>query len=315
MDITRYKVFLRPAMIIIPFVIGILFQQLTSCSWKSASGLNLSMLCIRLSLMVIFYFVILKIDFRKLIPRREHFKILAANLLLGVVPFFILKAAGLPELALAAFFVGITPTANAAPVVMDFLGGKVEFVLTGFVITNIFVCLAMTGLIPMATGNFNPAFIFSVAEQITLLLGVPVVCALLTKFICTKIKCGVPKIPSLASFSIWSFTLFVISAQSTLFFQTHPEMTFKTTLFVALVSFLLCAVNFSLGKLIGGKEFRREASQTLGQKNTTLTIFLALSFGTCESALGPVFYVLWHNLWNAFQMFQYDNKKSNPERN
>ena len=92
-------------------------------------------------------------------------------------------------------------------------------------------------------------------------------------------------------------------------------MTLRTALLIALVSFLLCAVNFTLGKMLGGKEFSRESSQTLGQKNTTLTIFLALSFGTPESALGPVFYVLWHNLWNAFQMFRYDNQKTNPERN
>lgn len=308
MSISKYKVFLRPAMIVVPFLAGILFQMLTHFKWRTDSGINLSMWCIRLSLMVIFFFVILKIDFRKLKPQAEHFKIVVSNLLLGLLPYFILERLGYRELALAAFFVGITPTANAAPVVMDFLGGKVEFVLTGFVLTNIFICLALTGLIPLATGNFDKQFIFAVAQQIVLLLGVPVICALLTKFICGKLNKAVPKMPSLASFSIWSFTLFVISAQSTLFFQTHPEMSLRTTLWIALVSFLLCALNFTLGKFIGGREFRRESSQTLGQKNTTLTIFLALSFGTPESALGPVFYVLWHNLWNAFQMFRYDNK-------
>lgn len=302
-------------MIVFPFIAGILFQMLTHFKWRTAGGVNISMLCIRLSLMVIFYFVILKIDCRKLMPQKEHIRILAANLLLGIVPFLILDKAGYRSLALAAFFVGITPTANAAPVVMDFLGGKVEFVLTGFVITNIFICIAMTGLIPFATGNFDPRFILSVAQQIVLLLGVPVICAQLTRFVCGKTGKPLPRIPSLASFSLWSFTLFVISAQSTLFFQNHPEMTLHTALLIALVSFLLCAVNFTLGKLLGGKEFRRESSQTLGQKNTTLTIFLALSFGTPESALGPVFYVLWHNLWNAFQMFRYDNQKTNPERN
>lgn len=301
-------------MIIVPFVAGILFQTLTHCAWRTASGVNVSMLCIRLSLMVIFYFVILKIDFRKLMPRREHLKILFANILLGVVPFALLSLAGYRSLALAAFFVGITPTANAAPVVMDFLGGKVEFVLTGFALTNIFITLALIGLIPLVTGNFNASFAGAVAAQIALLLLVPALCGALTRWICCKLNRKAPTIPSLASFSIWSFTLFVISAQSTLFFQTHPEMTIKTALLIALISFLLCAVNFTLGKYAGGKEYRRESSQTLGQKNTTLTIFLALSFGTPESALGPVFYVLWHNLWNAFQMFRYDKSKTNTER-
>lgn len=315
MDISRYRVFLRPAMIVVPFIAGILFQMLSGFGWKTAYGVNVSMLCIRLSLMVVFYFVILKIDFRKLAPRKEHVKILFANILLGVIPFALLSLAGYRDLALAAFFVGITPTANAAPVVMDFLGGKVEFVLTGFVLTNIFVSLALTGLIPVVTGNITSSFAASVAEQIAVLLMIPVFCALATRWICAKLERKAPAIPGLASFSLWSFTLFVISAQSTLFFQTHPEMTLSTALAAALVSFLLCAINFTLGRLIGGKEYSRESSQTLGQKNTTLTIFLALSFGTPVSALGPVFYVLWHNLWNAFQMFRYDKSKTNTERN
>ena len=68
---------------------------------------------------------------------------------------------------------------------------------------------------------------------------------------------------------------------------------------------------------VGGASFITpgQLAKYLGQKNTTLTIFLALSFGTPASALGPVFYVLWHNLWNAFQMFRYDKSKTNTERN
>ena len=60
--------------------------------------------------------------------------------------------------------------------------------------------------------------------------------------------------------------------------------------------------NFSLGYLIGRPDFSREASQALGQKNTTFTIYLALTYANPLVALGPTCYVLWHNLWNSWQL-------------
>ena len=67
---------------------------------------------------------------------------------------------------------------------------------------------------------------------------------------------------------------------------------------------LVCAANFALGRVIGGREFGREASQALGQKNTTFTIWLALTYASPLVALGPTCYVLWHNLWNSWQLHQ-----------
>ncbi len=56
--------------------------------------------------------------------------------------------------------------------------------------------------------------------------------------------------------------------------------------------------------MIGGREFAREASQSLGQKNTSFTIYLALTYANPLVALGPTCYVLWHNLWNSWQLHQ-----------
>ena len=310
------RLLLRPALIVLPFIFGALFQHFTHCTWRTPGDINISLWYIRGALMVMFYFVLLKIDFRKLAPRPSHFAILAANIAMGLIPYFILNALGYRNLALAAFFVGITPTANAAAVVMDFLEGKVEYVMTGFVITNVAIDLALIGLIPLVCGDFTGSFVLDVLYQILLVVAFPMLCAAATRGVCASLKWRVPRVPGMVTFMLWSSTLFVIAAQSTRFFQQYTELTWQTALTVSLVSFAICAVNFTCGKYLGGKEFKREASQTLGQKNTTLTIFLALYFGTPEAALGPASYVLWHNLWNAFQMYRHDLQKTsnNPER-
>ena len=75
----------------------------------------------------------------------------------------------------------------------------------------------------------------------------------------------------------------------------------------------ICAVNFTLGYFLGGRGLRRESSQSLGQKNTMFTLSLAMTFSGPLAALGPTFYVLWHNLWNALQLFLHDRRKNgNP---
>jgi BASS family bile acid:Na+ symporter len=64
--------------------------------------------------------------------------------------------------------------------------------------------------------------------------------------------------------------------------------------------------------VIGGREFPREASQSLGQKNTTFTIYLALAYASPVVALGPTFYVIWHNLWNSWQLHRAPRHPPNP---
>jgi BASS family bile acid:Na+ symporter len=192
---------------------------------------------------------------------------------------------------------------------MDFLEGKVEFVLTGFILCNLVIDASLVFLLPWATGNLNAQFIAEVVKQLCIVVLLPAFLAVLTRLVFRKINRPVPKMPGMVTFSIWCSMLFVISAQTTVFFQQHRDIALKQVILIALLSLVLCAINFTLGKLLGGKNFSRESSQTLGQKNTTLTVFLALCFGTPESALGPTFYILWHNVWNAFQMYRHDSLK------
>ncbi len=41
-----------------------------------------------------------------------------------------------------------------------------------------------------------------------------------------------------------------------------------------------------------------------------LTTYLATTFANPLVAIGPISYILWHNLWNAWQLFDYERKKA-----
>ena len=104
------------------------------------------------------------------------------------------------------------------------------------------------------------------------------------------------------SFGMWVVSMFLISANASDFLRQHTEAPHRLVAGIAAMSLLVCAASFALGRVIGGREFGREASQALGQKNTTFTIYLALTYASPVVALGPTFYVVWHNLWNSWQL-------------
>jgi bile acid:Na+ symporter, BASS family len=85
---------------------------------------------------------------------------------------------------------------------------------------------------------------------------------------------------------------------------------YSTLAAIAFVSLVLCIVNFGAGALLGGRNHWQEASQSLGQKNLSFVIWIALTFINPLVALGPMFYVLYHHLYNSWSIFQFERKRA-----
>ena len=286
----------RPAMIVVPLVLGMFLPQF------SRFGFLITPLLIGM-----LYMVYLQLDLRELRPRPAHWVILGVNLAVGLVAYLLMRLTGSRDLALAAFFIGITPTATAAPVIMNLLRGRVGFVVSGFVVTNLGISLALIPLIPAVTGRFDPAFVLRVIRSLVLIMALPLGAALLTRRFIPS-AAGWPKRFKMLSLSMWSAMLLVISAMSSRFLRDHREVSPWLVAAIFGLAALICAVNFTVGGRIVPRRFRREGSQTLGQKNTMFTMSLALSFASPLAALGPTFYVICHNTWNACQLFLFDRR-------
>ena len=292
------KALLRPLLIVAAFVCGALFPKLGEANFV-----------IRYFLIVMLYFIFLPLDVKSLKLHRSHLMLSVFNIIEAVIVWLALKQTGDKALADAAFFTAITPTASAAPVIMKFLGGNVGYMVTAFVISNVIGAAALFFMLPvMITGEVNPAGFFNAALNLVILLGVPAVLAGITRKIYPASREWGKKCGNL-SFILWVILLCVISGSAMKFFYSHADISYLYYLKIAGVSLAICAVNFTAGYFIGGKDFPRESSQALGQKNTTFTIVLAATFSSPLAAMGPTFYVLWHNLWNACQLFQHDRKK------
>ncbi len=293
-----WKNLIRPAMIFVPLTLGALLPQ--------AHVLNF---LIRWMLVAMLFMVFLRLRLAELKPHWSHFKLLAANIVMGVVPYGIFKLCGAgDELARAAFFVGITPTATAAAVVMGFLKGNVGYVVSAFVITNVGIACCLPVLLPWVCGNASWEFMLRVVETLCVVLVLPMILAAVTRRIYPP-AVEWPKKLATPTFGLWSGMLFIIAAGAAEFFRENPDQSKWLVLAIAVISLVICAMNFAWGYRLGEGHLRHEASQSLGQKNTTLTIYLALVYAGPLVAMGPIFYVLWHNGYNALQMFLFDRRE------
>lgn len=252
-------------------------------------------------LMLMLFFVFLRISAPLHTFRGSHLWLLGWNLGVGPLAYGVIRYCGGEEiLALAALMAGLSPTGTAAPVVMGFLDGKVEYVILAFLISTLGMTFALPFLLPYFLNADTSGLTLAIFQSLGGIVFIPLFSAL------TLRKCWPParqwyRKTQNFTFLLWITTLCLMVANASYFL--HQNSTSWVILLEILgVTGLICLSNFGMGYLFGGKEFPHECSQALGQKNTSLTFYIAITYASPAVALGPCMYILWHNLWNALQM-------------
>lgn len=284
---------IRTGALVIAFVIGGLFPYLSSLDYL-----------LQWNIILMLGITFLGLQLPKLKPNRLHLLLIAANILLGVAAWGILKLFGEPVWAEAAFFCGIAPMAASAPVIVKLMKGNVEFCVTALVLSQLAITAALPLLMPLVIGNVHEGFFFDIAGRVTSLLILPALAALVIRRIYPASRQWSGRLADI-SFALWIFSLILIAARAVSTISAI-HIPWQAMAPVAAISFIVCATGFLLGYRIGYPHYKRECSQALGQKNTIITIYLAMTYADNTLVfLGPVFYVIYHNLFNALQMHLY----------
>ncbi len=242
-----------------------------------------------------------KISF-KTFHKKEVYFVLIANITIGILGYLLLKNYN-SDLALIALLVGITPTATASPAVLRFLGGKVDFAIATVLITNILISLLLPFLFTIVSDIEISVLVL--LRQILTVIITPLLLGQLIRYFLPKLQVQLLKFKDLG-FYAWLIVCFIAVAKASSFIRNTDVPTSQIVM-IATISAVICLLNFSLGSKLGGKDLKLETSQTLGQKNTTLTLWIALTYFSPLIALGPIFYLVWHNLYNAFQLSKTKN--------
>jgi bile acid:Na+ symporter, BASS family len=268
---------------------------------------------IRFGLIYMLFVVFLRIEpSRKMLHWSQVFSV-AFNIFFACALWQLFLYAGEEELARVAFFTAITPTATAAAVIVSLVGGNVTYTVTTFMLSTLCITCALPFLIPIVVGNPTPGLAQHVLLRVLSVTLLPLLAALLLRHRSKPTALKLGEKLSISTFYVWIGLVVLIAAQARHFLDEKAQFPWMLLGTIALLSLAICATNFLVGYLLGRPRYGLECSQALGQKNNSYAVDLALTYTTPLVALGPTIYVLWHNLWNAWQLYRHDKRVLNKK--
>ena len=218
----------------------------------------------------------------------------------------------------------ICPTASAAGVITDRLGGNLAGTVTYLVMIN----LAATFLIPLVIPVVNPSqdmsfwtYVGHLALKVFPVLVVPGLLAWLIRYTTHKLQRRLMRWAH-NSFYVWGVGLTLAMVMSTRALMLS-HLSVGSVMCIVLVSMGCCAVQFVVGRRLGrggsagkpsvagqqGQVDSLTAGQALGQKNTGFLIWLGYNYMTPVTSVAGGLYAIWQNLFNSWELY----KKQNPQ--
>lgn len=258
-------------------------------------------------LMLMLFFAFLDINIHPQSFQKNVIGVVLANIAVAFTAYWVLRPIDL-NLALAAFITGIAPTAIAAPVIISFIQGQVEYVVGAVLLSNLVMSFVLPITLPFVVGNVVQISVWQVLKPVLVTMFVPLILAQLSKRLSQPAQALI-RGGKVFSFPLWLLALFATSAKAADFLRSNMQTSASTVLAIALASLVICIVDFSFGAWLGGEQFRLESSQSLGQKNNSFVIWIALTFINPLVAMGPTFYILYHNLYNSWQIYRFEKRQ------
>ena len=262
----------------------------------------------RLVIAFLLFFQFVKISPHDLRLSRWHFCALAVQILSFLLLSALVAVTGgtLRMLLECAMLCMICPTASAAGVITDRLGGHLAGTVTYVVLINV----AATFLIPLVIPLVNPsatmgfwAYVGHIALKVFPVLILPGLLAWLVRYTTRKLQRRLMRWAS-NSFYIWGIGLTLAMVMSTRALLMSG-LGWTAVAGIVLVSLLCCFVQFFAGRRMGkGKVEHLTAGQALGQKNTGFLIWLGYHYMTPVTSVAGGLYAIWQNLFNSWELYQ-----------
>ena len=252
-----------------------------------------------------------KVDFHQMLPHRWHVGVLVAQLLLVAVNiavvFWVQGDIEMKLLAEALLTCIIGPAASASPVVTGKLGGNISTMTTYVLISSFFSSLLIPFVFPLLEPSADIAFLQAfliILEKVAIVLLLPLVLGWIMQHYAKAICARIVAWPNL-SFYCWAISL-SITTGVTVKNIVHSEASLTLLLLIAAATFVLCFIQFGIGRGIGrhlGEEVN--AGQALFQKNTALSIWVSYMYLHPVASVGAGCYVLWQNIINSLELWHY----------
>ena len=207
----------------------------------------------------------------------------------------------------------LCPVAASVSVVACELGAKRETVVSYTVLGNILVAIVAPAVFSVIgvqqTMPFWTSF-WLILRKIATVLALPYIIALLLQFFLPKVNDTLAKYKGV-SFYLWATALLLTLGKTMDYIVLQHEGNETTILWLALISLMLCAIQFAVGKLLGCHFGDTIAGgQLLAQKNSAIGIWMACLYLHPLTSVVLAFYSIWTNLFNSWQLWYYPRRKN-----
>ena len=255
-------------------------------------------------------FIMLLVTYCKLSLRNMNLSPLHVWLLgiqvIGSLLIYVLLYSFDPLVAEGTFICVFCPTATAAAVITGMLGGDIACLATYSLLSNMTVAIIAPFIFSFMGDHISLPFFESflkIGTEMIPLLIFPFVCALILQQFLPQVHSALQNHQSI-SFYLWAISLTIVMGKTVSFIASRGNAEYKEEILIALFALIVCILQFILGKLIGKKYYNTIAGgQGLGQKNTVLAIWMALTYLNPLASIGPASYVVWQNSINSLQLW------------
>ena len=216
----------------------------------------------------------------------------------------------------------VCPTAAAAGVITDKLGGSLSDTVTYVVLINVLAAFIIPLVIPMVHPAEGASFwgrFAAICMRVFPLLVLPLLLAWFVRFVMPGLHRWLLRFVGWA-FYVWGFTLglsIYLATKALL----NSGISVGAVGLICLVSLACTAIQFFIGRRAGMKAGRGgsgadehacsiTAGQALGQKNTGFLIWLGYSWMTPVSSVAGGLYAIWQNLFNSAELYEQRHRRT-----
>lgn len=262
-------------------------------------------------LFILLFVTFCKVELREMMPRKWHFILQAIRIGMASLMVWLITLADDPSTKIVlegVFICIICPTAAAAPVVAERLGGSISSLTIYTIMANIITAVAVPLMFPLVEQDADMDFLESmlmVLGRVTAVLVVPLVLALVCRRVVPRLTDYIRARKNLG-FYLWNVNLAIVTGVTWRGILA-AEVSGGVLCLLLLLPLLVTLLQFAIGKAVGrpyGDSIT--AGQALGQKNTVVGIWLTITFLNPLAAVAPGAYVLWQNMVNAWQLWYHD---------
>lgn len=294
---------IKPYVLPTAIVLGILFHQWLGQISFITPGL----------IFVILLLTFCSVKLTKLRPTWLEACIGAFQVVFSIFGYWLIRTTTHNDILAEGVLIGILcPVAASVSVVACELGARRETVVSYTVVGNLLVAVVAPAVFSVVGVQQSMPFWLSfwlILRKIATVLALPYIIALLLQFFAPKVNDTIARYKG-AAFYLWATALLLTLGKTMDYIALQGEGNETTIIWLGVISLILCAIQFTVGKLLGHHFGDTIAGgQLLAQKNSAIGIWMACLYLHPLTSVVLAFYSIWTNLFNSWQLWYYPRKK------